>query len=99
MTIYKKRSISFLVIAVISSVLTGTVGIVIKEAFSGTTLVDQNVWGQKSYITRMKTIDTSIKPDAFICQLSTNDATMNKPLGIISASHNLKDFDNASVFI
>ena len=44
----------------------------IKEAVSGTTLVDIN---EKSYISRLKSIDVSIKFDLFVCQLSTNDAT------------------------
>ena len=37
----------------------------IKEAVSGTTLVDN---GPSSYISRMKTIDKNIKADAFICR-------------------------------
>ena len=43
----------------------------IKEAVSGTTLVDIN---EKSYISRLKSIESSIHPDLFVCQLSTNDA-------------------------
>ena len=42
----------------------------IKEAVSGTTLVDIK---DNSYVSRMKTIDKEIKADAFVCQLSTND--------------------------
>lgn len=71
--------------------------VAVKEAVSGTTLVDEKVWGKDSYITRMKTIDTGIKADAFICQLSTNDATMKKPLGSVSESFDLKDFDTRTV--
>lgn len=67
--------------------------VAVKEAVSGTLLVDEEVWGKKSYITRMKTIDTDIRADAFICQLSTNDATMQKTLGEISDSYSMKDFD------
>ena len=44
----------------------------IKEAISGTTLADFN---EKSYVSRLKTIDTAVKLDLFVCQLSTNDAT------------------------
>ena len=44
----------------------------IKDAVSGTTLVDIN---EKSYISRLKSIATSIQPDLFVCQLSTNDAS------------------------
>ena len=43
----------------------------IKEAVSGTTLVDIN---EKSYISRLKAMGTGIRPDLFVCQLSTNDA-------------------------
>ena len=53
----------------------------IKEAVSGTTLVDN---GPDSYISRMKGIDKTLKADLFMCQLSTNDATQKKPLGRIS---------------
>lgn len=44
----------------------------IKEAVSGTTLADIN---EKSYVSRLKSIDKTIKLDLFVCQLSTNDAT------------------------
>lgn len=70
---------------------------VVKEAVSGTVLVDEEVWGKKSYIERMKTIDTSIKADAFVCQLSTNDATMKKELGIVSDGFELENFDTMTV--
>ena len=43
----------------------------IKEAVSATTLADIN---EKSYVSRLKKVDTEIKLDLFICQLSTNDA-------------------------
>jgi len=51
---------------------------VVKEAVSGTTLVDD---GPDSYVSRMKTMDSSIKADLFVCQLSTNDASQGKPMG------------------
>lgn len=66
----------------------------IKEAKSGTTLVDN---GKNSYISRMKAIDTATAVDAFVCQLSTNDATKKKPLGKISDSYSLDDFDTKTV--
>ena len=69
----------------------------VEEAVSGTTLVDETVWGKKSYIERMKTIDPSVQADAFICQLSTNDATMKKPLGEVSESFDRNDFDTQTV--
>lgn len=66
----------------------------IKEAVSGTTLVTEN---ELSYIPRMKKLDKNIKADAFICQLSTNDATKKKPLGEVSQSFDLSDFDVSTV--
>lgn len=66
----------------------------VKEAVSGTTLVDDK---SNSYVSRLKTIDTKTNADAFICQLSTNDATQNKPLGQLSDSDNLNDFDTHTV--
>ena len=66
----------------------------VKEAVSGTTLVDN---GEKSYISRMKTIDKDIEATAFICQLSTNDATKKLPVGEISTSFNKEDFDTQTV--
>ncbi len=67
----------------------------VKEAVSGTTLVDD---GPDSYIQRMiRNMDADMKCDYFICQLSTNDAAQNKPLGSISSSRNLNDFDTATI--
>lgn len=53
----------------------------VKEAVSGTTLVTSE---ENNYIERMKKLSEDIQADAFICQLSTNDATRNKPPGRIS---------------
>jgi lysophospholipase L1-like esterase len=69
----------------------------VKEAVSGTTLVDKPAFGKQSYIARLKTIDTSIRVDAFVCQLSTNDATLRKSLGEISASFDIDGFDTQTV--
>ena len=66
----------------------------IKEAVSGTTLVDVK---DNSYVSRMKTIDENIKADAFVCQLSTNDATKEMPLGEISESYDINDFDTQTI--
>lgn len=68
--------------------------IAVKEAVSGTTLVDIK---SNSYVSRMKTIDKSIKADAFVCQLSTNDATKEMPLGEISEDFDLNDFDTQTI--
>jgi lysophospholipase L1-like esterase len=53
----------------------------LKEALGGTTLVDL---GKSSYIQRLKALDRSPKYDAFICQLSTNDATKKLPIGSVA---------------
>ncbi len=66
----------------------------LKEAVSGTTLTDN---GPDSYIARMKQVDKTIPADFFICQLSTNDASQNKPLGAVSAGTALSDFDTHTV--
>ena len=67
-----------------------------KEAVSGTTLVDN---GDSSYVQRMKrNLKKDDKCDHFICQLSTNDASQNKPLGQMSSSYNLQDFDTSTIY-
>ena len=68
--------------------------IAIKEAVSGTTLVDIK---DNSYVSRMKTIDKTIKADAFVCQLSTNDATKEMSLGKISTSYDINGFDTQTI--
>ncbi|GEM_PF-729334 len=57
--------------------------ITIKEAVSGTTLVDN---GPDSYIARMKKIYREFPADVFVCQLSTNDATRKLPLADIRSA-------------
>ncbi len=52
-----------------------------KSAVSGTTLTDA---APDSYIKRLVKLDPGAEYDLFICQLSTNDATRNRPLGEIS---------------
>ena len=66
----------------------------VKEAVSGTTLADIR---ESSYVARMKTIDKNIKADAFVCQLSTNDATKNIPLGELTDSLEPDSFDTSTV--
>ena len=67
-----------------------------KEAVSGTTLVDN---GESSYVQRLiNNFKKNEKCDHFICQLSTNDASQNKPLGSISQSQNLEDFDTSTIY-
>lgn len=65
-----------------------------KEAVGGTTLVDN---GKSSYVQRMYNLDKFEPFDLFVCQLSTNDATKRKPLGEISGSKNLEDFDTSTI--
>lgn len=67
--------------------------IAIKEAVSGTTLVDS---GEESYISRMKELKVE-RADLFLCQLSTNDATQGQPIGKVSESTELSDFDTSTV--
>ncbi len=61
----------------------------VKEAVSGTTLTDDE---EQSYVSRLKTIDAD-RADLFVCQLSTNDAALNKPLGIIAEGRDKASFD------
>ena len=61
------------------------------------TLVTKDDASGSSYIPRMKTINPDIPADAFICQLSTNDATRHMPLGTISGGFELADFDTETV--
>ena len=68
---------------------------VVKWAVSGTTLVDQD---SNSYVSRMKhQMQRQRKCDHLIVQLSTNDASQNKPLGTISSSMNKEDFDTKTI--
>ncbi len=66
----------------------------IKEAVSGTTLADVK---DNSYVSRMKTIDTTYDADMFVVQLSTNDATQGIPLGEISDSKDIDSFDTTTI--
>lgn len=76
----------------------------IKEAVSGTTLVDKTsvladlAFGNgDSYVKRLKQLDTNAKADCVVVQLSTNDATLKLPLGEISGSTDIADFDTQTV--
>lgn len=66
----------------------------VKEAVSGTTLVDQ---GEISYVRRLMTLDPILRADAFVCQLSTNDASQDLPLGTMSDSVEPSAFDTHTV--
>lgn len=67
----------------------------IKEAVDGTTLVDNKA---NSYIHRMlDNISASEQIDLMVCQLSTNDASKRLPLGELSDSMSLSDFDKSTI--
>lgn len=66
---------------------------VVKEAVSGTTL---STTSPNSYVKRLDKIKVQ-SADLFICQLSTNDASQKKPLGEISDSGQMEDFDTETV--
>lgn len=67
---------------------------VVKRAVSGTTLVEQG----GSYVTRMREqISKDAKMDQLIVQLSTNDASQGKPLGELSDSYDMEDFDTSTI--
>ena len=66
---------------------------VVKEAVSGTTL---STTSPNSYVTRLDNIKTR-QADLFICQLSTNDASHKKPLGEVTDSERMEDFDTDTV--
>ncbi len=65
----------------------------VKEAVSGTTLVES---GDSSYIARMKKLNENEHFDLLVCQLSTNDATQNKPLGAVTPE-GTTGFDTATI--
>ena len=64
----------------------------VKEAVSGTTLVDKGKG--KSYVERLNKLDPKLPCDVFVCQLSTNDATFKSPIGSISETG---EFDTKTV--
>ena len=67
----------------------------VKWAVSGTTLVDT---GRESYIDRFRrALPTQPACDHFICQLSTNDATLHLPLGAVSDGFHVQGFDTSTV--
>ncbi len=66
-----------------------------KYAISGTTLVDETT---SSYVSRMKHIDKDIDADLFVVQLSTNDATNNKPLGQLAEGFDKDTFDTLTIY-
>lgn len=69
----------------------------IKEAVDGTTLTDSGD-NSYSYVKRMvNRVDASAKIDLLVCQLSTNDASKEKPLGEITDGTMPDDFDTGTI--
>ena len=74
----------------------------VKEAKSGTTLVDSisipallTFGNGKSYVSRIKKLDEEMDVDCVVCQLSTNDATMGKELGEVSEAESQEGSGNS----
>lgn len=65
-----------------------------KYAVSATTLVNGS---DDSYVGRLYHIPTDKKPDLIVVQLSTNDATTDKPFGEVSEGRALSDFDDSTI--
>lgn len=72
----------------------------VKEAVSATTLTDKwsglaflGYGNGSSYVKRLKKLDKDMQVDCLVCQLSTNDASKNLPLGEISDAKEMDSFD------
>lgn len=65
-----------------------------KYAISATTLVNN---GADSYVERLKHIPTTKAPDLIVVQLSTNDASTDKPFGAIADGTDMADFDDTTI--
>jgi len=65
-----------------------------KYAISATTLVNQS---EESYVARLKLIPKDKTPDLIVVQLSTNDATTNKPFGEIAEGFDMASFDDTTI--
>lgn len=68
-------------------------GVCVKEAVSGTPLANVR---KNSYVERIVNLPAA-SPDAFICQLSTNDTALND-FGSISKSTSIGDFNTETTF-
>ena len=64
-----------------------------KEAKSGTTLVSGS---SDSYVARLKRLNVP-HADIFVCQLSTNDASQKKPIGMVADGFEIESFDTKTV--
>ena len=68
---------------------------VIKEAVSGTTLAGTD---DSTYVSRLlANVDTNADIDILVCQLSTNDASQDLPLGVVSTDTELTNFDRGTI--
>ena len=66
----------------------------LKYAVSSTTLVNGD---SSSYVSRFELIKDDVKPDLVIVQLSTNDATTNKPFGEMADGFDASTFDDTTI--
>ena len=66
----------------------------VKEAVNGTTLVTS---GENSYISRLRKLDPNMNVQFVVCQLSTNDAEKNAPLGEVGNLYSIESFDTSTV--
>lgn len=64
-----------------------------KEAVSGTTLADT---GPQSYVRRLYRLDPNTRYDLFLCQLSTNDATLHLPQGTVAPERDPAQFNRTT---
>ena len=68
---------------------------IIKEAVSGTTMAGTDA---STYVNRLlANVDANANIDIFVCQLSTNDASKELPLGEVSTGTTLQDFNRETV--
>lgn len=67
---------------------------VVKEAVSGTTLVDGD---STSYVSRMKTLPTDQAVTRLVVQLSTNDVSQGKPFGALAEGFDINTFNTSTV--
>ena len=66
----------------------------VVSAVDGTTLADLS---PDSYAARVLKFDKNVKPDCFVCQLSTNDARVSDK-GTVTSSFDVGEFDRKTTF-
>ena len=78
------RNISF-----VDMIRSSTGALTVKEAVAGTTLANKG--NGKSYVERLLKLDPNQPCDAFVCQLSTNDATFKVDVGTVADDNKFND--------